>query len=839
MTTAGKNPAPAPTPKPGSNAARPGTGAVKPVTGSAKPVSGPAQPGTAAHPRVSGPLTGRKIGPYRVTDQIGKGGMGVVYRAHDTALDRTVAIKILPTHLSGDEEFVKRFVREARSAARLDHPNIVQVFQAGRMVAEGGGPGPCFIAMQYFDGRPLSELISAEGRLDPPQALEIARQVAEGLVAAHAAGIVHRDIKSSNILVGDGDKVKVTDFGLATCAASEKNRITQTGAYLGTPEYSSPEQCEGAELDGRSDIYSLGVVLYEMLTGRVPFEAATPLKLFERIAHEAPEPISRVQPGLPKELSALVGKMLAKRREDRHAGAEELLSAIRRARAGLGTWRRGAGTASRRPVGTRQLRGAGAQLVAAAAALALLVAAGLGIYFYARGGGKAPAVQPAQPTVPIGPQTPVVTPAPRPAPVTPTPAAEALGVVVFDLASHVDEKDEKRLAWVRAGVPDMLITELKQCPGLAVFTRDRAAEALKSSGGQDQGAAAKRLGARLVVSGSLYAAGGRLRIDLCVADTLTGKVADAVKDEGREEQIFELVNSLGRKLRASFDSLVAAHRGQGQPLAALKVKGAEECLFLAMAAPADGVAGPGRGAGGGGVMFERELAPTASQGQAGGSDPGKGGEGSAGIRRETGKDLAARQQKAGPGYAGALGKAETADSGTDKVKQDRDEASSREAKKLVEQAPAAAAPGAPVAAPPPAPKAPGEPQRTANAAAPAPAPSAAPAKPGAAGDEQVVVGTWKWQPATVFPSDGAAERGPEAEKRAGTITMVATQRAGRIEAMRHYYAGLELLEEAKTRKDFSDALAELALAKSAAPELVAVDEAIKRANQGLDTAPRK
>ncbi|MHC4914506.1 MAG: serine/threonine-protein kinase, partial [Planctomycetota bacterium] len=147
-------------------------------------------------------LTGRKIGPYLVTDEIGRGGMGVVYRAHDSALDRAVAIKVLPGHLGHDEEFMKRFVREARAAAKVDHPGIVQVYQAGRMATETGD-GPCFIAMQFVDGQPLSETIRSEGRVDPLRALEITKEVAEALGAAHAAGMIHRDIKSSNILVSE------------------------------------------------------------------------------------------------------------------------------------------------------------------------------------------------------------------------------------------------------------------------------------------------------------------------------------------------------------------------------------------------------------------------------------------------------------------------------------------------------------------------------------------------------------------------------------------------------------------------------------------------------------
>ncbi len=838
MTNAGAKPTPTPADGPGSNAAKSGKAG--------------SRPGTASHPKTSGPLSGRKIGPYRVTDQIGKGGMGVVYRAHDMALDRTVAIKILPGHLSGDEEFVKRFVREARSAARLDHPNIVQVFQAGRMVSEGagGGPGPCFIAMQYFDGQPLSDLISDEGRIEPARALNVARQVAEALAAAHAAGIIHRDIKSSNILVASDDRVKVADFGLATCIAGEGRRITQTGAYLGTPEYSSPEQCEGAELDGRSDIYSLGVVLYEMLTGRVPFEAPTPLKLFDRIVHEAPEPLSRVQAGLPRELCALVGRMLAKRREDRPATAEELLSAMRRVRVALGSGKRGPGTGLRRPVASR---GAGFRLAAAAASILLLGAVAFATYRFTRDGGTTPPTDPGRQAVAPIP----VTPSPSPtAPTVVPPQGEDLGVVIFDLSSRFEDKDEKRLSWVRSGVPDMLITELKQCPGLAVFSRDSASEALKSAGGSDQNAAAKKLGARLAVSGSLYAVGGKLRIDLCVADTVTGKVAEAIKDEGTEDGIFELVNNLGRKLRASFDSLVAAHRGQGQPLAALNVKGAEECFFLAMAAPqADGAAATAGGGGGAwnGKVGAARRSHEAAEGLAEREPASASGTFAEQDRGEAAKEVAARARQAGAGYGHAPGAVAgvnidaKAEGGYESLKRDIGETKAgRHLDKAfdkdgVEQGGlrgtdrAGLLPGGGGSV---APKAearePGyAPEK--KAPAPAPAPSAAPsapATPAAKAKGGMLDETLGAQSVATVANEQR-----KALHAAGGNGIPAASRAARVEALRHYYTGLELLDRAASRSDFSTALAELALARSLAPEMAMVDAAIERANRGLDGMP--
>ena len=838
MTNAGAKPTPTPADGPGSNAARSGKAS--------------SRPGTASHPKTSGPLSGRKIGPYRVTDQIGKGGMGVVYRAHDMALDRTVAIKILPGHLSGDEEFVKRFVREARSAARLDHPNIVQVFQAGRMVSEGagGGPGPCFIAMQYFDGQPLSELISDAGRIEPARALNVARQVAEALAAAHAAGIIHRDIKSSNILVASDDRVKVADFGLATCIAGEGRRITQTGAYLGTPEYSSPEQCEGAELDGRSDIYSLGVVLYEMLTGRVPFEAPTPLKLFDRIVHEAPEPLSRVQAGLPRELCALVGRMLAKRREDRPATAEELLSAMRRVRVALGSGKRGPGTGLRRPVASR---GAGFRLAAAAASMLLLGAVAFATYRFTHDGGATPPTDPGRQAVAPVPVTP------SPSPTTPTvvpPQGEDLGVVIFDLSSRFEDKDEKRLSWVRSGVPDMLITELKQCPGLAVFSRDSAAEALKSAGGHDQQAAAKKLGARLAVSGSLYAAGGKLRIDLCVSDAVTGKVAEAVKDEGTEDGIFELVNSLGRKLRVSFDSLVAAHRGQGQPLAALNVRGAEECFFLAMAEPQVDDSALAAGGGGGGAWAGKAGSGRSrsdkAEGRATREPQSPGGMFDRQGRREAAKEAAAGAVEAEAGYGHAPGATSGSPASRNHEDLKRDGDGAEVGRKLGELAEKDSAERAGlqdmdrkglaaggdrtrsgegeeaalgVAA---------ESKKAMPSAGAAPAAPAAPIKVPA---KVATKGGLVDEALGAQPVVAVANEQRKAPNAAGGNSLPAASRAARVEALRHYYTGLALLDRAASRSDFSTALAELALARSLAPEMAMVDAAIERDNRGLDGTP--
>ncbi|MGD8816401.1 MAG: serine/threonine-protein kinase [Acidobacteriota bacterium] len=268
-------------------------------------------------------FTGRTLGGYRILRKLGQGGMAVVYKAHEESLNRVVALKVIAQHLAEDEQFIARFQREAQAAAQLNHPNIVQIY------AIGEDQGVHYFSMEFVKGRSLAEIIEEEGFMPAGRALPIIAQAAEALAAAHEAGIVHRDIKPANIMVDGNGRVKVADFGIAQMATA--TRMTQSGILVGTPEFISPEQCRGEKLDGRSDIYSLGVTLYQLLVGRTPFEADTPAALVFQII-EGPIPqVGELNPTVSQDVRDIVAKMMHTDRNQRYQSAEDLAHALRAA----------------------------------------------------------------------------------------------------------------------------------------------------------------------------------------------------------------------------------------------------------------------------------------------------------------------------------------------------------------------------------------------------------------------------------------------------------------------------------------------------------------------------
>lgn len=268
------------------------------------------------------PLIGKVIGDYEILRELGRGGMGIVYKAHERSLQRVVALKVLPPNISSDIAFAKRFEREARFAASLSHPNIVSIYAVGKH------EDVRYIAMEYIKGKTLTTLIREAGRLSVARALEITLQAADALLVAHRVGMVHRDVKPDNIMIDEAGRVKVMDFGLARGIHSA-TQLTADGAVLGTPRYMSPEQCEGLKPDHRSDLYSLGIVLFEMLTGRTPYSADTPLALMRQIV-EAPLPsLQEISADVPPHVCSIVYRMAAKRPDDRYDSAETLCEDIR------------------------------------------------------------------------------------------------------------------------------------------------------------------------------------------------------------------------------------------------------------------------------------------------------------------------------------------------------------------------------------------------------------------------------------------------------------------------------------------------------------------------------
>ena len=270
-------------------------------------------------------MIGTTLGTYRLDDELSHGSMGTVYRATDTDSGRVVAVKVLPPAFAADRAFIQRFRREVQALQQVHHPNVIRIFDVGE------ADGVHYFAMEYLERSLADEL--AAGPIEPVRALEIAGHVARGLQAVHAAQITHRDVKPSNILFDLDGAAKISDFGIAR--VDDATRMTKTGAILGTPAYMAPEQADGPDVDLRADVYSLGVVLYEMLCGRTPFDSPTTLGLLRSHRYDLPERPKTLNPQLPGALSSLVVAMLEKAPSKRPANMGLLANAIERLRRNL------------------------------------------------------------------------------------------------------------------------------------------------------------------------------------------------------------------------------------------------------------------------------------------------------------------------------------------------------------------------------------------------------------------------------------------------------------------------------------------------------------------------
>lgn len=489
-------------------------------------------------------MIGSKLGHYEITRRLGEGGMGEVYAAEDTRLHREVAIKLLPDELAQRDDRRQRFAREAKTVASLSHPNIVTV----HAVEEADGRS--FLVMELVRGRTLGEIVPPGG-ISLDEFFRIALPLADAVHAAHTRGVSHRDLKPTNVMVSDDGHVKVLDFGLAKVLEPDtdpdgvtraSSGLTAEGRILGTVAYMSPEQAEGKPLDHRSDIFSLGILLFEMLTGSRPFAGDSNLAILSSILRDAAPTLASKRSGLPLALERIVARALEKSPERRYQSAADLRRDLEDLRRDVDTGEilafasggshTGEGLAPKRLVAPPRLAPAVAAVTLAAAALGWL----------AWGSGAA-----------------------APGPDTAVPAATPMrldarpGVAVFYFANLGGDAE---LAWLRTGLTDMLVTQLSQSPALRILGTDRLYQLLDEHGVVDATtipfdvvqSIASEAGVDHSVVGSFLRDGERLRISARVQDVADGRVlwSQSVEDDA-DASILDLADDLAARIRATFD----------------------------------------------------------------------------------------------------------------------------------------------------------------------------------------------------------------------------------------------------------------------------------------------
>jgi serine/threonine protein kinase/tetratricopeptide (TPR) repeat protein len=452
-------------------------------------------------------MIGKTISHYRIIEEIGSGGMGIVYKAEDTRLKRFVALKFLPPHHVKSEMEKMRFVREAQAAAALEHSNICSVYEIDE------AEGYTFISMAYCEGRTLDQ-IAAGGRLAVTKALDIAIQIAEGLVQAHAKGIIHRDVKPANIMVSENNLVKIMDFGLAKLSGVSK--VTRTGTALGTISYMSPEQIRGEIVDGRSDIWSLGVTMYELLAGRHPFQQEYHAATIYSILNDEPATIDELNPDVPEPLARIVAKAIEKSREQRYQSIDAMLEDLER----MSRWQE---ERSLPPSVDEKRGGLRRHVRKRIAAAATGILAFLIVYALFS---------------------------------MPTSLRESrpISLAVFDFDNRTDDSDF-------ACLTELLVTDLEQCPHISVVNRRRLKELCSAPDAESLGdstvfALAATAGIQTLAMPRIMQVGDMYRINASVYDVATRDLLfdKAVQGKGADG-IFDMIDDLLAQMRAEFKDL--------------------------------------------------------------------------------------------------------------------------------------------------------------------------------------------------------------------------------------------------------------------------------------------
>jgi len=490
-------------------------------------------------------LVGRTLGPYRVVESLGSGGMGEVYLAEHLQLGRRVALKVLPPEMAVHKEKLARFEREARAVAQLTHPGIVVLHTIEEV------DGLRFITMEHVEGTTLSQAIPQHG-LPLERFLPIAIALTDAVAAAHGKGILHRDLKPENVMLTAEGRVKVLDFGLAKLrfdepadgdrTTRETQSVTQDGRIVGTVAYMSPEQAQGLPVDHRSDIFSVGILLYEMASGERPFKGNTNLSVLSSILKDTPRPVSELRDDVPRPLARMIQRALEKRPEDRYQSASDLRRDLEDLKRDLdsgellmttttGRQRLAAVAAGRR----RRWR---APLALAAVALVAVGALGL----WLRGRAPAPSDD----------------------------DRRSLAVFYFDNLTG-----DPKLDWLRTGLTDMLVTNLSQSPGLRVLSTARLYQMLEDLGHRDDRSTSagvvervsQRAQATTAIVGSYVRAGSQIRIQASLQDARTGEVLASERVEGDAENgLFALVDELTGRLRGRLDTRTARFMGHGRKI---------------------------------------------------------------------------------------------------------------------------------------------------------------------------------------------------------------------------------------------------------------------------------